>query len=236
MNDSKVKAEAEATSKSIYIKVMEDGPYLVYGQPPIREQIIVFNEDGNSWDYREGKNYDSSENPCYLCRCGRTTDKPFCSGAHLNKKWDSTETAALDSHFDDAEQIEGPALILADNEILCAFARFCDAKGQIWNIVEHAKTPEEIELAKREAGLCPGGRLVIFDKEKGEIYEPDFEPSIGLIEDPGLKVSGPIWVRGGIRIENADGNSYEIRNRVALCRCGKSSNKPFCNGAHASKK
>jgi CDGSH-type Zn-finger protein len=233
MKDSKVKAEAAA--KSIYIKVTEDGPYLVYGQPPINEQVIVFNDDGNSWDYQEGKRYNYSEEPCALCRCGGSTNKPFCSGAHIDRKWDSTETAAFDSYFDGAEQIEGPVLILSDNENFCAFARFCDAHGRIWNIVERAETPAEIELAKREAGNCPGGRLVIFDKEKGETYEPHFEPSIGLIEDPGIKVSGPIWVRGGIGVESADGKSYETRNRVALCRCGRSANKPFCNGAHASK-
>jgi CDGSH-type Zn-finger protein len=32
----------------------------------------------------------------------------------------------------------------------------------------------------------------------------------------------------------ADGNAYEVRNRMTLCRCGRSENKPFCNGAHAS--
>ncbi|MGH9998927.1 MAG: CDGSH iron-sulfur domain-containing protein [Nitrosopumilaceae archaeon] len=31
-----------------------------------------------------------------------------------------------------------------------------------------------------------------------------------------------------------DGTQYEKRNRVTLCRCGASSNKPFCNGSHAS--
>ncbi|MDP8996734.1 MAG: CDGSH iron-sulfur domain-containing protein, partial [Pseudomonadota bacterium] len=30
------------------------------------------------------------------------------------------------------------------------------------------------------------------------------------------------------------GTAYELRNRVALCRCGASNNKPFCDGAHAS--
>ena len=30
--------------------------------------------------------------------------------------------------------------------------------------------------------------------------------------------------------------SYEGRNRVTLCRCGASSNKPFCDGSHASVK
>jgi CDGSH-type Zn-finger protein len=41
-------------------------------------------------------------------------------------------------------------------------------------------------------------------------------------------------VRGGIQLIGADGRSYELRNRMALCRCGRSENKPFCNGAHAA--
>ena len=56
------------------------------------------------------------------------------------------------------------------------------------------------------------------------------------IEDPALGVSGPLLVRGGIRVQSASGESYEIRNRQTLCRCGASSNKPFCDGSHASMK
>ena len=43
----------------------------------------------------------------------------------------------------------------------------------------------------------------------------------------------PIWVRGGVKVVAADGTPYEQRNRVTLCRCGQSSNKPFCDGTHA---
>jgi CDGSH-type Zn-finger protein len=53
-----------------------------------------------------------------------------------------------------------------------------------------------------------------------------------VIEDPQMGVSGPIWVRGGIPVEAVNGKAYEIRNRVTLCRCGKSSNKPFCDSSH----
>ena len=56
--------------------------------------------------------------------------------------------------------------------------------------------------------------------------------SIEIIEDPQIKVSGPIWVKGGIDLESADGTKYERRNRMTLCRCGKSNNKPFCDGSH----
>jgi CDGSH-type Zn-finger protein len=39
-------------------------------------------------------------------------------------------------------------------------------------------------------------------------------------------------VKGGVPVESADGTVYEVRNRVTLCRCGKSTNKPFCDGTH----
>jgi CDGSH-type Zn-finger protein len=41
-------------------------------------------------------------------------------------------------------------------------------------------------------------------------------------------------VRGGIEVTSADGDAYEVRNRVTLCRCGASANKPFCDASHAS--
>ncbi len=235
IKDAEASTGTKIDSKSIYIKVTEDGPYLIYGQPSINEQIIIPNEEGDSWSYQEGECFNSCENPCSLCRCGASLDKPFCSGEHIDRNWDAKETASLDSFLNGAEQYEGPELIMADNEIYCALARFCDAYGDAWNIVERAETSEDIELAKREVSNCPSGRLVIFDKKSKKVHEPHLEPSIGIIEDPGFEVSGPIWVRGGIRIESADGNSYEIRNRVTLCRCGGSSNKPFCDGTHARK-
>ncbi|MFY9800413.1 MAG: CDGSH iron-sulfur domain-containing protein [Methanoregula sp.] len=39
-------------------------------------------------------------------------------------------------------------------------------------------------------------------------------------------------MRGGIPVESSEGHVYEIRNRITLCRCGKSYNKPFCDGRH----
>ncbi len=72
------------------------------------------------------------------------------------------------------------------------------------------------------------------DKKTGKEIEHKLPPSIGVVEDPALGCSGPLWIRGGIRIESVNGTPYEVRNRVTLCRCGVSSDKPFCNGNHAS--
>ncbi|MCH5328929.1 MAG: CDGSH iron-sulfur domain-containing protein [Coprobacter sp.] len=217
-----------------YIKITPDGPYLVYGQPPVDQEIILPNEEGDSWVYRKGRHFASDANPIALCRCGTSKSSPFCDGSHTKACWDSRETSDHRPILENVDQIEGPTQILADNEKYCAFARFCDAYGRVWNLVETAETDEEKELVRYETGHCPAGRLILWDKEKKQFFEPPFDPSVGIIEDPGLKVSGPIWVKGGIRIESADGTSYEIRNRVTLCRCGQSANKPFCDGTHTS--
>lgn len=125
-------------------------------------------------------------------------------------------------------------MVLTDAEELWAFARFCDPKGWVWNLARQTDDPEAQQLVKHEAGHCPAGRLVAWYRESGKPFEPEFEPSIGLIEDTARQVSGPIWVRGGIPVLAADGTTYEVRNRLTLCRCGRSNNKPYCDGSHAA--
>ncbi|MDO5571933.1 MAG: CDGSH iron-sulfur domain-containing protein [Bacteroidales bacterium] len=223
-----------AAPSTFYIKITADGPYLVYGNPPIDQEIIIPNEDGNSWLYQKGEHF-QPVNPEHiaLCRCGCSKHQPFCDGSHKTASWSPEETASFDPILQGSQWYEGEELVLSDNEKYCAYARFCDACGRVWNIV--GKQGEEAKkIFFHETGHCPSGRLIGWDKETGKAFEPKFDPSIGLIEDPQIKVSGPIWVKGGIRIESADGKSYEIRNRVTLCRCGQSSNKPFCDGTHAS--
>ena len=81
---------------------------------------------------------------------------------------------------------------------------------------------------------CAAGRLLVIDRETIQPIENSEDPGVYAIEDPGMNCSGPLMVRGGVRVESAAGQSYEIRNRQALCRCGQSANKPFCDGSHAS--
>ncbi|HEV3091272.1 MAG TPA: CDGSH iron-sulfur domain-containing protein [Candidatus Cybelea sp.] len=45
--------------------------------------------------------------------------------------------------------------------------------------------------------------------------------------------SGPYLVRGKVTLTDADGNQYEVQGEnIALCRCGGSLTKPFCDGSH----
>jgi CDGSH-type Zn-finger protein len=219
--------------KKARIVVSKDGPYVVQGSVPIQIQTITPNRDKFSWDWVAGKSFPSEEGTA-LCRCGQSKTKPFCDGSHAKARFDGTETALRDPYDAQAETTDGPTLKLQDAENLCAFARFCDPAGKIWSLIEQTDDRDARALTIREASYCPSGRLVVTDKATGKKIEPELPPSIGVVEDPALKCSGPLWVRGGIPIESADGKTYEVRNRVTLCRCGASQNKPFCNGAHAS--
>ena len=91
-------------------------------------------------------------------------------------------------------------------------------------------------MAVREACNCPAGRLMIKKNGTDEIIEPKLDKEISALEDTAIPCSAGLFVKGKIRIEGADGKVYEIRNRQVLCRCGKSANKPFCDGSHAAVK
>jgi CDGSH-type Zn-finger protein len=220
-------------SASMKIAVTQNGPYVVTGSVPLALQVITPNAEGLSWEWKEGRSW-KAEPEYYLCRCGQSKNKPFCDGSHQNAKFAGKETASRKPFEAQAEVMDGATLELRDAEELCAFARFCDPAGKIWGLMKKTDNPEARALAIREAAHCPSGRLVLRDKKAGKTLEPELPPSIGVVEDPALGCSGPLWVRGGIPVTSEDGTPHEKRNRVTLCRCGASDNKPFCNGSHAS--
>ena len=50
-----------------------------------------------------------------------------------------------------------------------------------------------------------------------------------------IRDNGPFVVEGPVTVTDADGKEFEIdssKPAIALCRCGASENKPFCDGAH----
>jgi CDGSH-type Zn-finger protein len=214
------------------ITVIADGPYHVTGSVPLAVQTILVDEAGNSIDWQPGEQFETPQQ-YFLCRCGHSAAKPFCDGSHARVGFDGKETASRAPYLEQAAEQDGPIVALTDAPPLCAFARFCDVGGQVWSLVELADR-QAAGMAVREAQLCPSGRLIAWDRRSRRAFEPVLEPSIGIVEDPAERVSGPLWVRGGIPVEAADGTQYETRNRVTLCRCGASRNKPFCDGTHAA--
>ncbi len=72
---------------------------------------------------------------------------------------------------------------------------------------------------------CPTGALQ-FKRKDGEKESIPEKNDLSLIKD------GPVYLKGNIKIKNLDGEVITEETRVALCRCGKSTNKPYCDNSH----
>ena len=177
------------------IKVTKNGPYLVYGSLSITEQEITVNSEGIPIRWTQHFEHPKKVT-CSICRCGQSKNKPFCDGTHARVGFNGNETANNEEYLAKPDIIDGPALKLMDIETLCASARFCHRNGGIWNLVPESDNIEAKKTACEETCDCPSGRLILQDKKTGKKIEPVFEPSLVLIEDPDMGVSGPLWVRG----------------------------------------
>ena len=202
------------------IRIIKNGPYLVSGNIPLSEKIIV--PRGAGYIYQEGRTL--PQRATYsLCRCGKTKTPPFCDGAHVASHFDGTETACKNGYHVRAARIAGAGLDLLDDG-RCAFARFCHRdSGDAWELAEDSASEFHHKEAIIAANECPAGRLTAVEKD-GTIHEPDYSPAIEILQDPEERVSAGIFVKGSVPIESSDGSEYEIRNRVVLCRCGMSGN------------
>jgi CDGSH-type Zn-finger protein len=212
------------------IRIEKNGPYVLSGAIPLTRETIVTDEAGESVAWEENGRFPERES-CSMCRCGFSDAKPFCDGSHELMNFDGTETASRVPYEQAATRFAGPRVTLVDEPDLCSEARFCAAKGAAWNRVER-DDDESKEIVIDECCMCPSGRYTADDEGGAGVIEPVLEQVVAVTQDPHKNVSGPLWVKGGIPVESSDGTTYEVRNRVTLCRCGKSRNKPFCDGTH----
>lgn len=81
-----------------------------------------------------------------------------------------------------------------------------------------------VEALKAQIARCPSGALSFREATATQSVEADL-PTLQVV--PG----GPLIFRGRVQLEQ-EGGSQTLEGRSALCRCGGSSKKPFCDGSH----
>lgn len=164
-----------------------------------------------------------------LCRCGASENKPFCDGGHSVIGFnDRCET---DGHLDRRRSYEGDAITIHDNRGICSHAGICanELPGVFRKSGRPWIDPNGADLAKIRAVIekCPSGALS-YSVEGVEYRDYDREAKITVIPD------GPYHLQGWVDVAGAEGRAEGVSDEhCALCRCGSSRNKPFCDGAHA---
>ncbi|HKK74381.1 MAG TPA: (4Fe-4S)-binding protein [Saprospiraceae bacterium] len=117
---------------------------------------------------------------------------------------------------------------------LCTHSKNCvnglpavfDVEARPWINAEGASTQDIIDQVNK----CPSGALTTYLNEEGKpkAEVPEDGPQVSLKVTP----NGPILVDGAIHLTYPDGKEEDKAKGVALCRCGASGKKPFCDGSH----
>lgn len=201
-----------------------NGPYLVSGGVPLYRRRAVHSEHGEplTWETRE----QVETGPRYaLCRCGESSRKPFCDGTHARQGFTADDSAS-GSYDERANVLGGEGLTVRDDRSICVHAGFCGTR--LTNVWKEVGNTGESTTRLAVIGMiekCPSGALSYRFDADGADVEPLLPQAIAVTDD------GPLWVTGGLAVEAA-GAPLETRNRVTLCRCGASANKPLCDGSH----
>jgi len=200
------------------IACLPNGPYYLLNDPT--PQLIPNMQKSNG-------------DPCTtitgvaLCRCGGSSNKPFCDGTHGEIGFSDKKLA--DGTLNKRDNFVGKQITIHDNRGICAHAGFCTDNlssvfklgAEPWINPDGATAREIINTIKK----CPSGALS-YTIDNVEQQDQDREPMVTVTKD------GPYAVTGGIELVGQLPGAGASAEHYTLCRCGGSKNKPFCDGTH----
>jgi CDGSH-type Zn-finger protein/truncated hemoglobin YjbI len=172
-----------------------------------------------------------------LCRCGQSSLKPLCDGSHAEIGFsDAKDPARVPDHRD---TYLGQQVTVLDNRGACQHSGLCSDRlatvfrsGEEPFVAPSGGRMDEIIRAVRD---CPSGALS---------YAIDGVEARTEVDHHGRRAAtiqitrdGPYRVVGGLSLLDSEGQPVSrdqgmSEEHYALCRCGKSRNKPFCSGMH----
>jgi CDGSH-type Zn-finger protein len=218
------------------IKIVSNGPYVVQGQLPLVHKTQIVSEHGEPLTWSKDRQIKTEGDEYYLCRCGKSSTMPFCDHSHREQGFDGSETAITSGPSGAQLTIyRGPHLIAVKDPSLCmssGFCGFCETK--LPQLIAASDDTRARSLAIAMMERCPSGSYSYKLEEGQPNIEPDLPQQIADTTEVTSygPIQGPLWVTGYVEIVRSDGQPFEPRNRVTLCNCGLSSNKPLCDGTH----
>lgn len=179
----------------------------------------------NSLTEANGKVFSLDKKTIALCRCGESDSKPFCDGTHGKVGWTDEKLEGRQPRK--VDQYVGKEIVIHDDRGICSHAGFCTSglpkvfrmRTEPWIDADAETVDKIVEVIKK----CPSGAL---SYSIDGVLHNEFakNPEISITEN------GPYLIKGTIDLQDQD--KPESEEHFALCRCGKSRNKPFCDGQH----
>lgn len=164
-----------------------------------------------------------------LCRCGGSASKPFCDGTHQKNGFSGAREGG--GSPDRRDDYRSGKFTIHDNRAICAHAGRCtDGLPAVFKYgSEPWIDPDGASAAaiSQTVRTCPSGALSYSVDGVEHRDDPQREPALTVGKD------GPYEVVGGIDLPGASWGQGASTEHYALCRCGTSTNKPFCDGSHA---
>lgn len=207
-----IRVDAHERNARTTLRPEVDGPYIV------RNLHKLTNSQGETLPTRP---------IVALCRCGGSNLKPYCDGTHARIGFSSAKSPERTE--DRADTYAGKEITVLDNRGTCC--HFGNCTDHLPAVFHHDGEPfvtadgagmNDIETIVR---ACPSGALGFI--KDGVPYEgEEREPEIFVAHNASY------YVRGRIELEGEPMNKGANREHYALCRCGHSKNKPFCDGTH----
>ena len=147
-------------------------------------------------------------------------------------RFDGTESAEVRPYEELQHVHDGVGISARRVGELCIHAAFCI--GRTRPIAKMLDDTADSDIRSNVMGRidhCPSGSYSYALSRDGDSIEPDLPEAISVLEEENGQASA-LWVTGDIPVVRADGQPLQTRNRMTICRCGHSANKPLCDGTH----
>lgn len=119
-----------------------------------------------------------------------------------------------------------PAKCIHAGECVKALPNVYKPREKPWLTPENASADE----LRAQIKLCPSGALSFIENAD----QPKVKTTNSSTTTIQVSPNGPLLCRGNIEVKKADGSVELKENMTAFCRCGASTNKPYCDGSHNS--
>lgn len=116
-----------------------------------------------------------------------------------------------------------PEICIHSEKCFKGLSSVFNPKNRPWVNVSGA----EDQKIREQIDKCPSGALSYIQKK-----EDQFKTEINDEQVVEVMKAGPLMVYGNINVQLPDGNKESKQRVTAFCRCGASSNKPYCDGSH----